>query len=296
MRELQCQLDQAEAAGTDRDLIIDSLHKHIDTITLASSDKIKDLMAQNAEMKAKIIQMNANLDNLRINLEESQHRVMSLVTERYSLNCDLECLEAKVVYLRSRERSVTAMAGAGSSSSSASSLVPSPPASSSSAGGEGEGESTSVEMVNTLLLQNKHLLASNMAWECRYESMDLMSQAAIKGRQVLTEEVIQLKGDIELLHDDINRLEEVNQAASDASGALKTRVQAEREEGSVWRQRYEAAVKGGRGQQQQQGGGEESGSRDGLLDREKDHLIHVSHSCCTCCARLDCAACAWSWC
>jgi hypothetical protein len=298
IRHLQHKVEMSNASKVDSEQIIDNLNKHIDSMNLTSSSKINELLAQNVAMKEKVIQLTAGLDAMTINYEESEKKVMSLVTERYNLQSDLESHKAQIVYLKSRQHTLDALAP-----SKAKSTVSTMGGTEDIDGGKLTAhskvsencETTTIEMVNTLIVQNKNLLESNMAWEQRYESMDLLSKAAVKGRKVLTEENIELKSEIQRLLEEKQRLESANITLKDETDTAKHQAKVMQKDLLLWRKKYDSVVESG-GSMVQDDSDDcsvataavsrgmtygRTDSSDSVIkatpsnDNEKDYLIHV---------------------
>jgi hypothetical protein len=282
LSQLQRELERSIASERDNEKIIQNLNNYIDTTNLASSDKINDLMKQNVQMKGKLIQMNAHLDNARIHGEESEKKVLSLVAERHNMQGDMECQVAQIMYMKSRQLTASALEACSPSRLAATTTA-------------ATGDSaTTVEMVNTLLLQNENLLASNRDWEQRYESMDLQSKAAVKSRKQLTEEAIELKSALERLSEDRKRLEETNETVSKEAKHAKHQAKLIQKDAMLWRKKYEEVVGAGDRSLLEDGGDDFSVSSAAMQrgvvygasdvtathptspDSEKDYLIHVS--------------------
>ena len=288
IRQLQRKVEVGNASLKDNELIIKNLNKYIDSNNLENSNKIKELMEENASVKEKLIKLTADHDNLRVNYEESEKKVLSLVSERHNLQTDMESQEAQIVYLKSRERTLNALTSRDSLSNS------SPPDNSL----KYESDSTSIEMVNTLIVQNKNLLASNMEWEQRYEAMDMSTKAAVKSKNFLTEEVIRLKSEVEQLTKDNRQLQERNDAVTEQAKNAKKQAQLIQKDLLKWRKKYENTVDSkncslddienddysaymGRGIVYGMANGFDSidnTPKSTTCDSEKDYLIHVSCS------------------
>jgi len=257
IRQLQHKVEMMTASKHDNDVIIENLNKHIDSVNLASSNKINDLATQNTSLKEKGIQLMASLDALKVDHEESEKKVLSLVAERYNLQSDIESQKAQIVYLKSRQRTMEARSakspeggvatprdGPQLKASNDSTIIMDSVTDTGSGTGP-DSEATTIEMVNTLIVQNKELLASNMEWEQRYESIDLLSKAAVKGRKLLTEESIELKGDMQRLGDEKQQLQETNRALVEEVATAKQQAKNLQKELLSWRQKYESAVASG---------------------------------------------------
>ena len=193
---LKRKVEAFSTAESDNNAVIENLKRHIDSITSASNTKIDELLHQNNEIVTKLNKASSELDVVRANYEESEKKLMTLVTEKSNIQSDLEIERAQVIYLRSRENSLKSSTTQTFAYSTSRQM---------------ENE-TSIEMINSLLEQNKKLLASNAVWEQKFESIDAMSRAAIKNRDSLIEDTIKLKCEIDERGKELTRLEHSHSA------------------------------------------------------------------------------------